>query len=174
MPNVVPEKMTKFAVYADDGALLGIADGNFPSMEFLTTEIKGAGIAGSLESPGGGQFGSLVLTLNWRITTHEFTTLLEPVAHTLDLYSEHMSYDAGAGAYKKQRFHVFMTAVTKKGDYGKFVVVESQEGSTEHEIYYMKVDIDGEEILELDKYNFIFKVNGTDYLADTRRNLGMM
>ena len=52
--------------------------------------------------------------------------------------------------------------------------MESQDGSTEHEIYYMKVDIDGKELLELDKYNFIFSVNGTDYLAETRRNLGMM
>ena len=39
MPNIVPEKMTKFRVYADDGVLLGIADGNFPSLEFMTTEI---------------------------------------------------------------------------------------------------------------------------------------
>ena len=174
MPNVIPEKMTKFQVYADDGVLLGIAEGNFPSLEFMTTEIKGAGIAGTIDSPGGGMFGSLTLTLKWRITTQDFTSLLEPVSHTLDLYAEHASYDAGRGEYLKQRFHVYMKALTKKGDYGKLADMESQDGSTEHEIYYMKVDIDGKELLELDKYNFIFSVNGTDYLAETRRNLGMM
>lgn len=174
MPNVIPEKMTQFQVYADDGVLLGIADGNFPSLEFMTTEIKGAGIAGTLDSPGGGMFGSLTLALNWRITTKDFAALLEPVSHTLDLYAEHASYDAGRGSYVKQRFHVYLKALTKKGDYGKLVQMESQEGSTEHEIYYMKIDIDGQELLELDKYNFIFKVNGTDYYAETRRNLGMM
>lgn len=174
MSNIVPEKMTKFRVYADDGVLLGIADGNFPSLEFMTTEIKGAGIAGTIDSPGGGMFNSLVVTLNWRIITRDFMQLLEPVAHTLDLYSELLSYDAGRGEYKKERFHVYMTALTKKGDMGKLADMESQEGNTEHEIYYMKTDIDGVEQLEIDKYNFIFKVNGTDYLADTRRNLGMM
>ena len=174
MPNIIPEKLTKFRVYADDGVLLGIADGNFPSLEFATTEIKGAGIAGTINSPSGGMFNSLTVSLNWRTTTRDFVQLLEPVAHTLDLYAELLSYDAGRGVPRKQRFHVFMTAMTKKGDMGKLADMESQEGNTEHEIYYLKADIDGLEMLEIDKCNFIFKVNGTDYLAETRRNLGMM
>ena len=174
MPNIVPEKMSKFQVYSDSGVLLGIADGQLPSLEFATTEISGAGIAGTIDSPGGGMFGSLTMTLNWRTTTRDFLRLLTPEAHTLDLYAEQLSYDAGNGKYRKQRFHVYMKALTKKGDLGKLASMESQEGSTEHEIYYMKIDIDGIEQLEIDKFNYVYKVLGTDYMAETRRNLGMM
>lgn len=174
MANIIPEKMTKFRVYADNGALLGIADGNFPSLEFMTTEIKGAGIAGTIDSPGGGTFGSISVTLNWRITSNDFMKLAAPVGHSLDMYAEHLSWNASTGKYKSQRFHIFMKAVTKKLDMGKLSDMESQEGSTEHEVYYMKIDIDGAEQLEIDKYNFIFKVQGYDYLANTRRALGMI
>ena len=174
MANIIPEKLTKFRVYADNGVLLGIADGNFPSLEFITTEIKGAGIAGTIDSPGGGLFGSLTVSLNWRITTSDFMSLAAPEGHELDLYAEHLSWDSGRGEYKSQRFHIYLKAVTKKLDMGKLSDMESQEGNSEHEIYYMKVFIDGVEQLEIDKYNFKFRVRGTDYMADTRRALGMI
>ena len=161
MPNVIPEKITKFNVYSDDSRLLGVADGNFPSLEFITTEIKGSGIAGTIDSPGGGQFGSIVVTLNWRTTTRDF-------------YAELLSYDAGYGEYRSESLHVYLRAFTKKGDMGKLPDMESQEGSTEHEVYYMKADIDNSEQLLIDKFNYIYRVQGEDYLADTRRALGMM
>ena len=174
MPNIIPEKITKFNVYSDDSRLLGIADGNFPSLEFITTEIKGSGLAGTIDSPGGGQFGSIVVTLNWRTTTRDFMQLAVPGSHTLDLYAELLSYDAGSGEYLSESLHIYMKAFTKKLDMGKLPDMESQEGSTEHEVYYLKADIDNQEQLLIDKFNYIYRVQGTDYLADTRRNIGMM
>ena len=173
MPNIIPEKITKFNVYSDDSRLLGIADGNFPSLEFITTEIKGAGLAGTIDSPGGDMFGSIVVTLNWRTTTRDFMQLAVPGSHTLDLYAELLSYDAGYGEYKSESLHIYMKAFTKKLDMGKLPDMESQEGSTEHEVYYMKVDIDNEEQLLIDKFDFTYRVRGEDYLAQTRRNTGM-
>ena len=174
MPNIIPEKITKFNVYSDDSRLLGVADGNFPSLEFMTTEIKGSGIAGTLDSPGGGTFSSIVVTLNWRTTTKDFMQLAIPGSHTLDMYAELLSYNAGTGGYMADSLHFYLKAFTKKLDMGKLSDMESQEGSTEHEVYYMKVDINNQEQLLIDKYNYIYRVQGTDYLADTRRNIGMM
>ena len=132
MPNVIPEKITKFNVYSDDSRLLGVADGNFPSLEFITTEIKGSGIAGTIDSPGGGQFGSIVVTLNWRTTTRDFWQLLVPGSHTLDMYAELLSYDAGYGEYRSESLHVYLRAFTKKGDMGKLPDMESQEIGRAH------------------------------------------
>ncbi len=173
MPNIIPEKITKFNIYSDDSRLLGVADGNFPSLEFITTEIKGSGIAGTIDSPGGGMFGSIAVTLNWRTTTPDFWDLAVPGSHTLDMYAELLSYDAGYGEYKSQQLHVYLKAFTKKLDMGKLPDMESQEGSTEHEVYYMKVDIDNVEQLMIDKFDYVYRVQGHDYLADTRRALGM-
>ena len=170
MPNLVPEKITKFNVYTDGDRQLGVAEITLPPLEFMTTEIKGAGVAGTMDSPGGGQFASLVCTLNWRITTEDVFTLLEPRGHELDLYGEQLEWDAGNGEY----VHLYIRALTKKLDLGKFGTMETQDGSSEHELYYLKIDIDGTEQVEIDKMNYIFKVQGYDWLANTRRNIGMM
>lgn len=68
---------------------------------------------------------------------------------------------------------MYIKGFTKKLDPGKLTVMESQEASTEHEVYYLKAYFSGIEVLEIDKYNFIYKVNGTDYLEDVRNALGM-
>ncbi|MBQ2617099.1 MAG: phage major tail tube protein [Synergistaceae bacterium] len=174
MPNLIPEKLNNFAVYLEGAELLGIADGNFPSVEFMTTEIKGAGIAGTLDSPALGHTQSITVTLNWRTVTEQFTRIAAPRGHALELYGETLAFDAGSGTYKSQRVHVYMRALTKKFDMGKLAVVESMEAQTEHEVYYLKVMLDGAVKVELDKYNYVFVVDGEDYLSDTRRALGKM
>ena len=174
MPNIVPEKLTKFNVYTDGNRQLGVAEVTLPPLEFMTTEIKGAGIAGTMDSPGGGQFASLVLTLNWRLTTPDVFILAEPRGHELDLYAEQLLWDAGSGEYESHRFHIYTRALTKKLDLGKFGVMETQDSTSEHEIYMLKIDIDGIDQVEIDKMNSVYRVHGYDWLANQRRALGMM
>ena len=175
MPNIIPEKLNNFMCYlGGTDKLLGVAEGNFPNIQFMTTEVKGAGIAGVIDSPALGHVQSLTVSLKWRNVTTNFTELLEPVSHDIDMWGEAIDFDAGNGVYVSKAIHVFLKAITKTWNMGNLVVVDSQEAETEHEIYYMKYELDGKEQVEVDKYNYIFKVNGTDYLADTRRALGMM
>ena len=174
MSNIVPEKGTNFKVYLNGTDLLGIAEGNFPSGDFMTSEVKGAGLAGVIDSPVLGHMNSITVTLNWRTTTPSFMRLAAPVAHTLDMYASHAGFDAGRGIYSSHGVHVFMKAVTKKWDLGKLVVGETTSTESEHEVYYMKVFMNDSEVFEVDKYNYIFKVYNTDYLYQTRRELGML
>jgi len=41
------------------------------------------------------------------------------------------------------------------------------------EVDYIKISIDGKERVELDKYNYICKVDGVDYLSAVREALGL-
>ena len=38
---------------------------------------------------------------------------------------------------------------------------------------FVTLTIDGKEVLEIDKYNYICKINGKDYLKDVRTALGL-
>lgn len=174
MANIVPEKTQNFAVYIDGSDSAGVADGTFPNVEFMTSEVKGAGLAGAVDSPGVGQLQSLTCELNWRTRPRNFIALAEPRAHNLDFYADDLSYDAGRGEYVHTQVHIFMKAVTKSYDIGKLAVDESAESKTEHEIYYFKLEVDRKEVIVVDKYNYIYRVNGVDYLAETRRALGKM
>lgn len=41
------------------------------------------------------------------------------------------------------------------------------------EANYLKIEVDGEEIIEIDKFNYIYRVDGTDLLAQVRETLGV-
>lgn len=172
MPNVVPEKSLNFTVYADGGELLGVAEGALPGVDFMTSEVKGAGIAGVIDSPGMGQMNSMTMELTWRTITRDFARLLAPVGHVLDMYAAHLNFDAGNGQYRTSQIHAYIRGISKNCEPGKLAVSESSETKTTFEIYYMKLEIDGIEYLEVDKYNFIFRVNGVDYMSEVRRALG--
>ena len=56
MVNQVPEKLINFRVYLDGNNLIGVADVELPSIEAMTETVKGAGIAGEIDSPTLGHF----------------------------------------------------------------------------------------------------------------------
>ena len=43
----------------------------------------------------------------------------------------------------------------------------------EFEVVYMKIELDGRERVELDKYNYKYVVDGVDQMASVRTALGM-
>lgn len=173
MSNIIPEKSNNFMVYIDGEKQSGIAEGNLPSGQFMTSEVKGAGIAGIIDSPGLGHMQSMTIELTWRAITDKFIELLKPGGHELDMYAEHLSFDAGTGEYVSRSINAYVRAVTKEWELGRLVVNDSAETKTTHEVYYLKLFVDREAVLEIDKYDFLYVVNGTNYLAETRNALGM-
>lgn len=51
---------------------------------------------------------------------------------------------------------------------GKLAVSASTETKSEFELSYIKIEINDKEHLEIDKFNFICKIDGIDYLAQVR------
>jgi phage tail tube protein FII len=150
--NNIPEKLINFRVYLDGTDLLGVADVDLPNLEGLTDTVRGAGIAGEIDSPALGHYSPMTLGLNWRTVTGPVTQLAAPKAHHLDLRGSIQFYDAGTGEYN-----------TKSGDV-----------ANEFSINYIKVWFDDKESVEIDPFNFIARVNGEDYLASVRRDLGLV
>ncbi|MBE3586569.1 MAG: phage major tail tube protein [Thermoanaerobacter sp.] len=172
--NTVPERLTAFRVYLDGSSdLKGVADIQLPSFEAMTETVKGAGIAGEYESPTLGHFQSMKLTLNWRTVSREFLKLLRQQSQRLDCRGAIQEYDAGSGSYRIRQVRVVVQGPPAKGDLGKFETGATSDGSSEVEVLYIKIDIDGKNHLELDKLNYKFVVDGVDYLADVRRALGL-
>ena len=61
--NQIPERLINFRVYLDGSDLLGVASVELPSLESMSDTVSGAGIAGEVESPILGHFGSMTVTL---------------------------------------------------------------------------------------------------------------
>ena len=64
---------------------------------------------------------------------------------------------------------VSLRATPKSVSLGSFEVGSTTDSETEFEVIYMKVLVNGKELIEIDKYNFIAKFDGEDKLASVQR-----
>lgn len=173
MSNKMAEKLINFRVYNEGQDLLGVADVDLPDIESMTDTVKGAGIAGEVDSPTLGHYAAMSCTINWRTATKAAVSLIKPKAHQIELRGAVQVYDSALGTYDTVAQKFVLKAVPKKLGLGKLDVGVTQGTSSEFEITYIKILLDGKEVFELDKYNYICKIDGEDFLAGTREALGL-
>lgn len=171
--NKVAEKLTNFTGYLDATEWLGIVDVELPAIEYLSETVKGAGIAGEINSPVIGHTGALPVKLNWRTLGTQAIRLMEPKTHALTFRGNQQIYNAGSGIYENQGVKITIRANPTKMESGKFEVGATTGTANELECVYLKKEIDGKVVMEIDKLNFIFVINGKDYLEEIRKNLGI-
>lgn len=169
----VPEMLRNYRVYEDGYDFIGTSDVELPTLEALTETIKGAGIAGEIAAPVIGHLGSAETKLNWRTVTNRNISLTAPKAHTLDIRGDEQVYDSTAGEFKTCAVKLLVVGIPKNTGLGKLEPATTTGTSNTLETNYMKLTIDGKDKLEFDKYNYIFKVDGKDYLSESREALGL-
>lgn len=169
----VPEKLINFRVYKNGDDLIGVADIELPSLEAMTETTKGAGIAGEIDSPVLGHFSSMELVLNWRTLEKSNIELVSPDGVNLDCRGAQQVYDSGAGKYIVRPVKCVIQGVPKKTELGKLDVGTTTDTSNTIETTYIKISIDNETMLEIDKYNYICNIGGNDFLSLVRKALGL-
>ena len=149
-----------------------MTDVELPSLQAMTETISGAGIAGEYESPVLGHFQSLVLKLKWRTVTRLGLLLLAPVQHSLQLRGSIQIMDSTAGVLLTQAMQVDVRGQLKVFNPGKFEPGKPMEVDSDVEVARITIKLAGVVLVELDKFNMIFRVNGTDYLQAVRTDIG--
>ena len=168
----IPDKLIGFNVFSDQ-RLLGVADVTLPSIEYMTETLSGAGIAGETETPALGQVSSMTVQISMRTQHNEARKLLELKGNQLDIRGSLQEYDSSTGEIRAYPCRVSMFTLPKTYETGKFEVGSTTDTSIESEVTYMRMWIDNEEIVEIDKLNYICKINGKDYLEEVRAQIGM-
>lgn len=173
MNKVVPEKLISFRAYNKGNDLLGITDIELPSIKYMTESIKGAGIAGEIDSPTMGHFASMEVTVNWRTIMKANSSISGTKSEHFDFRGAQQVYDAVNKKYKAVPVKCIIEGVCKEVKLGKFDVGASTGSSNTIEVSYIKLVVDDEVIFEIDKYNYIANIGGIDYLTDVRKALGL-
>ena len=109
----VPEKLINFRVYENGNDLVGVADVELPSLETMTETVKGAGVAGEVDSPVMGHFGSMELTLNWRTLEKTNIKLAVFGGVALDLRGSQQVYDSNSATLKTIGTKVVIRGIPK-------------------------------------------------------------
>ncbi|HAS88812.1 MAG TPA: phage tail protein [Desulfovibrio sp.] len=173
MKNKSYGQTTEYNVYLGGGEPLGVATVELPNFESVSETLSGAGLGGEVEAAVTGLFKPMSCKLTFNKKTSNYAKLLTPVGHELDLRASVQGLNSESGAYEHDPERIALRTLPKKFTLGKFEVGKAQENEVEFEIVYVKLIVNGEEYLEFDKFNYIFVVDGTDYMSDIRRNIGM-
>lgn len=169
----IGNKTINYTVYAKmiGGELELLGDTSnlqLPSFEMASDTIKGAGIIGEIDMPSYLGVGSATFTINMRIDSKKAAFLSAPGRKWFEVRWVTDKFDSSNVNIGITSHKALILAVPKKYDPGKVETGATQDGSLEFEVIYYKKLEDGEEVIEIDKLNYVYRVNGVDYAADIR------
>ena len=170
--NPIPDKLINAAVYYETDELLGMATVKLPELSYMSENISGLGIAGELETPVMGHFQSITLALTWNTMTKDAVKLMQTMSHQINVRASIQRYDGASGKLESQAVKLVANVMPKKTGMGKTEPGKKMDSETEMEASYLKLWIGGEEMLEIDKFNFICRIMGKDMLSTVRADLG--
>lgn len=166
------EQTINYRCYKDGNQLLGVTTIDLPNLETMTETISGAGIAGEMDVPVMGQFAPISCTLNFSSVTKSQVQLLSPLQHNLVLRGSIQKHDSSTGQVINVPIRYEITGRNKAVTPGTMAVAKPTEGSVEIEVIAIAFFENNEERFEIDKLNSIFRVDGVDYLAGVRNDIG--
>jgi len=164
--SVIAHKLLVDGVEIDDNVSCQL-----PSIETQTGEIKGAGILGSIDMPVTGQIGSMTFTVNMRSINKNAANLAKPGVQNIELRFARDTVSAD-GQTIPEGAKIFISGINKKYDPGKVEPPTTMDGSIDYEVIRYRQVINGVETLLIDKRNYIYKINGVDYMQKVRQALG--
>jgi P2 family phage contractile tail tube protein len=141
-----------------------------PSIEKATGELKGAGILGTIDMPLSGQINAMTFSITSRGINSKASKLAREGRQTLEIRFVR-DVILGDGSIIKEGTKIFITGVNKKFDPGKVENGSTMDGSIEFEVLRYRQVIEGVETLLIDKLNYIYKINGIDYMEKIRASL---
>jgi P2 family phage contractile tail tube protein len=170
IPNIINDAN----IYVDGANWLGKAEVELPPVKHKTQGYQAFGVAGEIDIPVVGHVDKLEGTIKFKSMTKDAAKALynPKMAPLLDARGSVQKYDPATGEMKqfpcKFTFRAFFTELKAP----EFKQGADSGGEAKFAAHYMKLEIDGEEVLEIDQFNYIYKVNGVDVLAEVRQHLG--
>ncbi|WP_024346587.1 phage major tail tube protein [Lacrimispora indolis] len=167
----IPTVLNNFNTYGNGRKYVGVAaEVSLPSFENMTETIDGAGIAGEIEEAIEGAFGSLETETTFQNISREYFDFITQTGNVtyrgsmqvLNTATQTNDYE-GLVITTRGKVKSFELGSLKKGGKGEPKVVR--------ELTYVKITIGGVNVLELDKFNMIWKLNGVDLLQKIRSQI---
>ena len=173
--NKVPEAINDMRAYINgsNDDMVGVKELELPDFASLTAEVTGIGLAGKVDAPIEGHFDSMESKLTWQLPTKTATKLIGGKTVSLELYADKQYFDSGADDYVHEQYRVAMRGRVKSHNPGKVKAGEATDSETTVEVHYIKIEIGGENVCEVDKYGYKCVIDGVDLLEVVRKNIGM-
>jgi P2 family phage contractile tail tube protein len=169
----VNQKNINYEMYLDGARMLGTVDITHPNVQAITQEVKGAGIAGTIDSPVLGHTQDLTGTINFRTIVGDLRDLLVQQYQHMEFWGAIQTLDPGTGEFIVKQHKIIWRAMIKNDTMGNFNVGELQGRGLEFGLIYLKEMYDDQLVREIDKLNYIHNVGGQDFLSQVRAAVGL-
>lgn len=167
---IIPELLNHYNVYNEANKLVGVSgDVELPDFESITETIEGAGVLGEIEAAATGQFSSMTIKIPFSVLYEDMFTLVNSASGAnITLRGSAQFMDPTTGITDHYPVKVVVRGKCKKYSLGKMTKGKKMDPSVELEILYIKIDVNSKSVVELDKPNFKYAVNGVDLLEKIR------
>lgn len=170
----IPAALTDANVYIDGSDWLGKAEIELPSITFKMAEVKQFGVLGSTEVPLVGQIEKMEGRIKFKaINPDAMSVFYNPrKASLLDIRAAQQKYNTPYGTTTLESIKVLLRVFPKNIKMMNFKQGADEDSEIEYVANYYKLEIAGKEILEIDQYNYVYRINGADLIADLKSALG--
>lgn len=167
--KIIPTKVNRYNVYNEAERLLGVGDElTLPGFEASSETVSGAGILGEIDDPTIGYFGNQEMEIPFRVLDQEAVDLLDMTRAVRLTVRGAVQVTNSEGDIVPRAIRVVVRGRAAKFSPGKLKAGAAMETSVTLTLLYILIEIAGNPVLELDKLNEVYKVNGKDMLAQIK------
>ena len=169
--GLIPSKINMFNVYDRGERCVGISDEvNLPDFESMTETLSGPGILGEIDDPTLGQFGSMEMEIPFVTLTQSMFKLIgnNNVVNATLRGSIQMT-NPETGEINNVGMRIAVRGMLKGITGGSVKQGQGTKSSIKIELTYILIEIGSKQVIELDKLNFVYKINGKDLLERIRK-----
>ena len=148
------EVVVSYRIFENSTEYLGVAQVTLPDIEFLTTTISGAGIAGEVEEVIKGHIKAMRTTINFNTYGDNALALTTPVDHTIDLREVQQARNMTAGKVELRKVKHIMTIKPVKVSIGKLETASPADANGEYTVSYYAQYVGGKKKIEIDPLNY--------------------
>lgn len=142
-----------------------------PDIEVMTDKISGAGIAGEIDMPTLAQLSAMEIEIGFKRANKKAVELFGQQTQELEVRWVTDVLDTTGAKVSTCANKDIIKAIPKKLSLGNIETNSTNEASIPLEVIYFKHIQDGEALIEIDKLNNVFIVNGVDYAKPIREAL---
>lgn len=169
----IATKINAYNAYLDGSKLIGLADEvTLPDFEAMTETLSGAGLLGEIDEPLLGHFKSIEMEIPFRTLNNDIFKLANAQSNvnvTLRMSTQTLNESDMKTDFIPSR--VVIKGKNKSFSGGKVKQGNGTGSSIKIEVMYILIEVNGKSKFELDKINFVYKVDGKDLLDKVRRQV---
>jgi len=167
----IPDRLAGANVYDDTEKLIGTGEEvTLPNFEVKGDALSGPGILGDINTSAPGQFNSMQLQIPFRTVTKKMAAMAATQNfRTLTIRADVQLLDSTVGVVHAP-MKIMCRGIPAGINLGKAKRGGPMDAVYSLEITYIKVVFNGATLLELDKLNEVFTIDGVDQLAAIRAN----